>query len=111
VIGAVVMLLLAPIAATLIQLWVSRTREFEADATGARLTGNPYALATALEKISGVSRQIPLQASANSAHMFIIAPLLGGQSFANLFSTHPPVQQRIQRLIGRTSVLGSGTGV
>jgi heat shock protein HtpX len=102
--GAIFMLLLAPVAAMLIQLWVSRTREYEADASGARLTGNPYALATALEKISGVSKQIPLNASPNSAHMFIIAPLLSGVTFASLFSTHPPVKERIQRLIGRPSV-------
>jgi heat shock protein HtpX len=104
--GALFMLLLAPIAATLIQLWVSRTREYEADASGAHLTGNPYALASALEKISAVSKQIPLQASANSAHLFIVAPLLSGQTFASLFSTHPPVKERIQRLIGRPSVSG-----
>jgi heat shock protein HtpX len=104
--GAIFMLLLAPFAAMLIQLWVSRTREYEADASGARMTGNPYALASALEKISGESRRVPLLASPNSAHMFIIAPLLGGQSFASLFSTHPPVQARIQRLIGRPSVYG-----
>jgi heat shock protein HtpX len=104
--GAIFMLLLAPIAAMLIQLWVSRTREYEADASGARLTGNPYGLASALEKISGESRRVPLLASPSSAHMFIIAPMIGGQSFANLFSTHPPVQQRIQRLIGRPSVSG-----
>lgn len=108
-IGALVMLLLAPLAATLIQLWVSRTREYEADASGAHLTGNPYALATALEKISSTSRQVPLAASANNAHMFIIAPLLNGQSFASLFSTHPPVAKRIERLIGRQSVLGAGS--
>ena len=108
-IGMLVMLLLAPLAATLIQLWVSRTREYEADASGAHLTGNPYALASALEKISTVSRQVPLLADANSAHLFIIAPLLSGQSFASLFSTHPPVQKRIERLIGRTSVLGVGS--
>ena len=107
-IGAILMLLLAPLAAMLIQLWVSRTREFEADASGARLTNNPYALASALEKISGVSKRVPLAASASNAHMFIIAPLLSGQSFANLFSTHPPVRERIQRLIGRPSVLGAG---
>jgi heat shock protein HtpX len=107
-IGAILMLLLAPLAAMLIQLWVSRTREFEADASGAHLTGNPYALASALEKISGVSKRVPLAASASNAHMFIIAPLLSGQSFANLFSTHPPVRERIQRLIGRPSVLGAG---
>jgi heat shock protein HtpX len=106
-IGAIFMLLLAPLAAMLIQLWVSRTREYEADASGARMTGNPYALATALEKISGVSKQIPLQASPNSAHMFIIAPLLSGATFASMFSTHPPVKERIQRLIGRPTVYGS----
>jgi heat shock protein HtpX len=105
--GALLMLILAPIAAMLIQLWVSRTREFAADASAAQLTQNPQGLAMALEKISGTSRRIPLQASASSAHMFIIAPLLSRQSFANLFSTHPPVQQRIQRLIGRPSVYGS----
>ncbi|HUN86149.1 MAG TPA: zinc metalloprotease HtpX [Terracidiphilus sp.] len=105
-IGALVMLLLAPFAATLIQLWVSRTREFEADASGAHLTGNPYALATALEKISGVSRQVPLVASPTNAHLFIVAPLLSGQSWASLFSTHPPIPQRIERLIGRPSVSG-----
>jgi heat shock protein HtpX len=106
-IGMLVMLILAPLAATLIQLWVSRTREYEADASGAHLTGNPYALATALEKISGISKQVPLLASPNSAHLFIIAPLLSGQSWASLFSTHPPVQKRIERLIGRPSVYGS----
>jgi heat shock protein HtpX len=107
--GALFMLLLAPLAATLIQLWVSRTREYEADASGAHLTGNPYALASALEKISGVSRRVPLLASPNSAHLFIIAPLLSGETFASLFSTHPPIQKRIERLIGRTSVLGAGS--
>jgi heat shock protein HtpX len=106
-IGMLVMLLLAPLAATLIQLWVSRTREYEADASGAHLTGNPYALARALEKISAVSRQVPLLASPNNAHLFIIAPLLSGETFASLFSTHPPVQKRIERLIGKTSVLGN----
>jgi heat shock protein HtpX len=104
--GGLFMLLLAPLAAMLIQLWVSRTREYEADASGAHLTGNPYALASALEKISAVSRQVPLVASPSSAHLFIIAPLLSGATFASLFSTHPPVQERIQRLIGRPSVHG-----
>lgn len=104
--SALFMLLLAPIAAFLIQLWVSRTREYEADASGAHLTGNPYALASALEKISGCSKQIPLIASPSSAHLFIIAPLLSGQTWASLFSTHPPVRERIQRLIGRPSVSG-----
>ena len=106
--GALFMLIFAPFAAMLIQLWVSRTREYEADATGAHLTGNPYALASALEKISSASRQVPLLASPNSAHLFIIAPLLSGETFASLFSTHPPVQKRIERLIGRPSLLGTG---
>ena len=104
--GAILMLLLAPFAAMLIQLWVSRTREYEADASGAHLTGNPYALASALEKISAASRQVPLLASPSSAHLFIIAPLLSGETLANLFSTHPPIQKRIERLIGRPSVSG-----
>jgi heat shock protein HtpX len=104
--GGLVMLLLAPLAALLIQLWVSRTREYEADATGAHLTGNPYALASALEKISAVSRQVPLVASPSSAHLFIVAPLLSGQTLTGLFSTHPPIQERIKRLIGRPSVSG-----
>jgi heat shock protein HtpX len=107
IVGTLVMLLLAPLAATLIQLWVSRTREYEADASGAHLTGNPYALASALEKISAVSTRLPLLASPNSAHLFIIAPLLSGQTFASLFSTHPPVKERIERLIGRPSALGN----
>ncbi len=105
--GGLIMLLLAPFAAMLIQLWVSRTREYEADATGAHLTGNPYALASALEKISAVSRQVPLVASPSSAHLFIVAPLLSGEMLMNLFSTHPPIQKRIERLIGRPSVHGN----
>ncbi len=104
--GGIILLLLAPFAAMLIQLWVSRTREYEADATGAHLTGNPYALASALEKISTVSRRVPLAASPSSAHLFIVQPLLSGETFASLFSTHPPIQKRIERLIGRTSVSG-----
>ena len=105
--GALFMLILAPLAAMLIQLWVSRTREYEADASGAHLTGNPYALASALEKISSISRRVPLVASPTSAHLFIVQPLLSGETFANLFSTHPPIQKRIERLIGRPSLHGS----
>ena len=70
--GALFMLILAPIAATLIQLWVSRTREYEADATGAQITGNPYALASALEKLDAYSKRLPLQATATTAHLFIV---------------------------------------
>src|SRR5215472_14989792 len=97
---ALLMLILAPIAATLIQLAVSRSREYQADATGADLTGNPYALASALKKLDAFSKRVPLQASPSTAHLFIVAPLLGGMSFANLFSTHPPIAKRIERLTG-----------
>lgn len=104
--GGILMLLLAPLAAMLIQLWVSRTREYEADHSGAELTGNPYALASALEKISAYSKRVPLVASPSSAHLFIVQPLLGGDTLMSLFSTHPPIQKRIERLIGRSSVSG-----
>jgi heat shock protein HtpX len=105
-IGALFMLILAPIAATLIQLWVSRTREYEADATGAHLTGNPYALASALEKLDAYSKRLPLQASPTNAHLFIVAPMVSARDFASLFSTHPPIPKRIEKLIGRPSVYG-----
>ncbi len=98
------MVILAPIAATLIQLSISRSREYEADATGARETGNPYALARALQKLDNFSRRIPMQATPATAHLFIVAPLLGSGGFANLFSTHPPIKERIRRLIGRDLV-------
>jgi len=98
------MIILAPIAATLIQLAISRSREYEADATGAKETGNPYALARALQKLDNYSRRIPMQASPTTAHLFIVAPLLGSGGFANLFSTHPPIKERIHRLIGRDLV-------
>ena len=101
--GAILMLHLAPIAATLIQLAISRSREYEADATGAHYTGNPYALASALQKLEDYSRRVPLQATASTAHLFIIAPLIGG-GVGSLFSTHPPTKERIRRLIGRDLV-------
>jgi heat shock protein HtpX len=99
--GGLLMFFLAPLAATLIQLAVSRSREYEADATGAHTTGNPYALASALQKLEAYSRRLPLQASPSTAHLFIVAPLIGGASFANMFSTHPPMAKRIERLTGR----------
>jgi heat shock protein HtpX len=105
-ISGLFMLILAPIAAMLIQLAVSRSREYEADATGAKTTGNPYALASALEKIDASSKRLPMVASPSSAHLFIAQPLVGGGMFTNLFSTHPPMQKRIERLIGRSSVSG-----
>jgi heat shock protein HtpX len=102
--SALFMIILAPIAATLIQLAISRSREYEADATGATVTGNPYALARALQKLDEYSKRIPMQASPSTAHLFIVAPLLGSGGFANLFSTHPPMKERIQRLIGRDHI-------
>jgi heat shock protein HtpX len=98
--AALFMLIVAPIAATLIQLAVSRSREYQADATGAHFTGNPYALANALQKLDAYSRRLPLQATPSTAHLFIIQPFLG-ISFSSLFSTHPPIAKRIERLTGR----------
>src|SRR5213595_2624723 len=99
-IGALLMLILAPIAAMLIQLAVSRSREYQADATGAHFTGNPYALASALAKLDAYSKRMPLVATPSTAHLFIIQPFLG-MNFGSLFSTHPPIAKRIERLTGR----------
>jgi len=100
---ALLMLFIAPIAATLIRLAVSRSREYQADASGAHYTGNPYALASALQKLDAYSRRLPLQATPSTAHLFIIQPFLGVSAgmFANLFQTHPPIAKRIERLTGR----------
>jgi heat shock protein HtpX len=102
--GGLLMLILAPFAATLVQLWVSRTREYEADATGAHFTGNPEALASALRKLDAYSRRVPLLASPSTAHLFIIKPMIS-DGFASLFSTHPPIAKRIERLTGRPAEL------
>jgi len=98
--GGILMLILAPFAAMLIQLWVSRTREYEADATGAGITHNPEALARALQKLDAYSRRVPMVASPSTAHLFIIQPLTAA-NIGNLFSTHPPIAKRIERLTGR----------
>ena len=103
-ISALAMMILAPLAATLIQLAISRSREYEADATGARITGNPQGLASALNKIDQWSKRIPLKASPTMAHMYIAQPLTGGELMSSLFSTHPPIRKRIERLIGRDFV-------
>jgi heat shock protein HtpX len=99
--AAILMMILAPIAALLIQMAISRSREYEADHTGANTTGNPYALARALQKLDAWSKRRPLIATPSTAHLFIVAPLIGGDTFANLFSTHPPIAKRIERLTGR----------
>src|SRR6266852_8778993 len=98
--SALFMLIVAPIAASLIQLAVSRSREYQADATGAHFTGNPYALASALAKLDAYSRRLPMMATPSTAHLFIIQPFLG-MNLGNLFSTHPPIAKRIERLTGR----------
>ena len=96
-IAAIAMMILAPIAAALVQMAISRSREFQADATGARISGNPMALASALKKLQMGSQRIPLDANPATAHMFIVNPLRGG-GIVSLFSTHPPMEQRIARL-------------
>ncbi len=95
--GVLVMSIIAPIAAMLIQMAISRSREYLADETGARLTHNPESLARALEKLSLGTQRIPMDASPATAHMFIVNPLTG-RSLMNLFSTHPPIEERVERL-------------
>ena len=95
--GLLAMAILAPLAATIIQMTISRAREYDADAEGAKISGKPYGLASALEKLSRASEAIPLAANPSTAHMFIVNPLTG-KSLMNLFSTHPPVEERVARL-------------
>ena len=97
VLGFLAMIIVAPIAASLIQLAISRAREYEADASGARILHRPEELASALEKIATVSGRIPLPAGPATAHLWIVSPLRGDR-LANLFSTHPPIEERIRRL-------------
>ena len=96
-VGALFMMILAPIAAMLIQMAISRTREFSADATAAKYTGSPDGLISGLQKLEGWSHRIPMDASPATAHMFIIKPF-NGSSFMKLFSTHPPTEERIAQL-------------
>jgi heat shock protein HtpX len=93
------MMILAPIAAMLIQAAISRSREFAADAGGAAIAGTPYGLADALRKIDAISRRVPLDANPATAHMFIVKPF-SGRGLMSLFSTHPPTEARIQALLG-----------
>lgn len=97
IVGTLLMIILAPLAATIIQLAISRSREFGADRTGAEVGGDPEALASALEKLEAYSRQIPLPVNPAAAHMFIVKPLTGS-SLQTLFSSHPPTEQRVARL-------------
>jgi heat shock protein HtpX len=91
-------IIFAPLAAMLVQAAISRSREFAADAGGAKIAGTPYGLMDALRKLEGASKQIPLDANPATAHMFIIKPF-SGQAMLNMFSTHPPTEQRIQALM------------
>jgi len=97
VVGLLVMAILAPIAALLIQMAISRTREFVADATAAHLTKKPLALASALERLQMAAERIPLDANPATSHLFIVNPL-SGRSLLRLFSTHPSVEERVKRL-------------
>jgi heat shock protein HtpX len=93
----ILMAILAPIAAMLVQLAVSRAREFQADATGARVAGKPWGLAKALEKLQMANEAVPMVANPSTAHLFIVNPL-SGDTLMRLFSTHPPIEERIARL-------------
>src|SRR5882724_8715960 len=97
VIGGLLMIVLAPIAAMLIQMAVSRSREYQADASGAQMAGQPWGLAKALEKLEVASKVAPMDATPATAHLFIVNPLTGG-GWTTLFSTHPPIAERVARL-------------
>ncbi len=94
---AIVMMIVAPLAAMMVQMAISRQREFLADAGGAQMSGNPISLATALKKLHSASLQIPMQATPATAHMFIVNPFSGG-GMMKLFSTHPPMEERVAKL-------------
>jgi len=95
--GLLIMAIVAPLAALLIQMAISRSREYEADQTGAKISHKPLSLANALRKLQYASRRIPLEAKPSTAHLFIVNPL-SGKGMASLFSTHPPVEERVARL-------------
>ena len=97
VLGSLAMMIVGPIAAMLIQMAISRSREYAADATGAQIAGKPWGLARALEKMEQASKIAPMEAAPATAHLFIVNPLRGG-ALSSLFSTHPPIEERIARL-------------
>jgi heat shock protein HtpX len=97
-IAAIIAMIVAPLAASLIQMAISRSREYQADATGAAICGSPRALAQALGQLENYNRQLPMRVNPASAQMYIVNPLASSQ-LTNLFSTHPPIQERIQRLL------------
>jgi len=97
-IAAIAMIILAPIAAMIMQLAISRQREYAADASSARLLGHPYGLISALQKLEAYNKRIPMDVSPTTSSLFIVAPLSAGQVFSSLFSTHPPLEKRIAAL-------------
>lgn len=99
-IAGLLMLVLAPIAAILIQMAISRSREYAADAGAARIIGSPHPLVNGLRKIDAIARRVPLDANPATAHMFIVQPFTGA-SLASLFATHPPMEKRIAALLGQ----------
>src|SRR5690606_1137406 len=99
-VGALLTIILAPLAAMLIQLAISRTREFQADATGAAIAGSPRGLASALRKLEQGARAYPMGVNPGTAHLFIVNPL-SGRALMQLFSTHPPIEERIRRLLSQ----------
>jgi heat shock protein HtpX len=101
-IAAILMLFLAPLAAMLLQLGISRQREYQADASGAKMVGHPYGLIRALEKLGNYNKRIPMDISPSTSALCIVAPLSGGQFLSSLFSTHPPLSERIARLQSMT---------
>lgn len=96
-IATIVMMIVGPIAAMVVQMAISRSREYGADAGGARITGNPLYLANALKKLHMATQKVPMNANPATSHMFIVSPLSGG-GILKLFSTHPPIEKRIERL-------------
>jgi heat shock protein HtpX len=101
-IAAILMLFLAPLAALLLQLGISRQREYQADASGARMVGHPYGLIRALEKLGAYNKRIPMDISPSTSALCIVAPLSGKEFLSSLFSTHPPLPERIARLQSMT---------
>src|SRR5215470_13569916 len=101
-IGAILMLILAPLAALLLQLGISRQREYQADASGAKMVGHPYGLISALEKLGAYNKRIPMDVPPSTSALMIVAPLSAGQIFSSLFSTHPPLADRIAELRNMT---------
>jgi heat shock protein HtpX len=101
-ITAILMLILAPLAALMLQLGISRQREYQADASGAKMVGHPYGLISALEKLGAYNKKIPMDIAPSTAALCIVAPLSAGQIFSSLFSTHPPLADRIAELRNMT---------